>query len=122
MNRNELKTTFKKDKNYWKEYNAKRKEYLTQKKRESRGKLKNSVVDTTKLAQPIVNPPVYNSEKIEPKVVDKRGETPTETVKPAYCCAHLGYDMFGKEWHTRSCPKWPKKIDTNKFLAELGLK
>jgi hypothetical protein len=86
MNRNESKITIQKDKNYWKEYNAKRKEYLTQKKRESRDKLKSSVgdqvVDTTKIDQPIANPAVYNPEKTEPKVVDKRGEIPKETVKP----------------------------------------
>ena len=122
MNRNELKTPFKKDKNYWKEYNAKRKEYLTQKKRESRDKLKSSVVDTIEVDQPIVKPAVYNLEKTEPKVVDKRGEILTETAKPIYCCVHLGYNMLGEEWHTWDCPKWPKKIDTNKFLKELGLK
>jgi hypothetical protein len=97
MNRNESKITIQKDKNYWKEYNAKRKEYLTQKKRESRDKLKSSVVDTTKIDQPIANPAVYNPEKTEPKVVDERGETLTETVKPAYCCAHLGYNVLGEE-------------------------
>jgi hypothetical protein len=108
MNCNETKTPPKKDKNYWKEYNAKRKEYLTQKKRESRDKLKssvsNQVVDIGP-DQPIVNPVAYNPEKTEPKVVDKRGETLTETVKPTYCCAHLGYNLLGEEWHTGSCPK-----------------
>jgi len=62
-----------KDSQYWKDYNARRKEYLSQKKRESRAKLKGLVVDT--------NLPVVDL----PRVVDLSlvvDQAPMSTTKP----------------------------------------
>ena len=61
--------TILKDSNYWKDYNQKRREYLTQKKKESRNKLKELVVDRIKVVDTSLKTVVDNQLNIS--VVDQ---------------------------------------------------
>ena len=121
MNRNELETKNSKPKEYWQAINKNRKDYLAQKARERRARQKG---ENSERIQSIQSPASIQSESsvYKEKSIQPTPQTESIQSQPTYCCAHLGYNMLGEEWHTGSCPKWPKKVDTAKFLKELGLK